>query len=84
MMDENRSWLERARTIRALWVGFAVVLAAVVLAELFIDVHGAFGIDGTFGFNAWYGFASCIALILFAKILGALLKRRDRYYDDSD
>ena len=30
-----------------------------------------FGLDGTFGFDAWFGFASCVVLIVFAKGLGA-------------
>jgi hypothetical protein len=43
--------------------------------------HPYFGLDGTFGFGAWFGFASCVAMIVFAKALGALLKRPDTYYD---
>jgi len=41
-----------------------------------------FGIDGVFGFNAWYGFAACVALVAVAKTVGFVLKRRDTYYDD--
>ncbi|HYC66175.1 MAG TPA: hypothetical protein VEC14_15700 [Reyranellaceae bacterium] len=74
-------WLVRATTIRRLWVAFALVLAVVVLADLFIAHHPHFGLDGTLGFGAWFGFAACVALIVFAKGLGALLKRRDTYYD---
>ena len=66
-MDDH--WLVRATTIRRLWIAFIVVLLATVL-------------DGTFGFGAWFGFASCVVLIVFAKGLGALLKRPDTYYDD--
>jgi hypothetical protein len=75
-------WLARPDTIRRLWMAFVAVLAALVLADLFVDQHPVFGLDGTFGFAAWYGFASCVALVLLAKGLGALLKRPDTYYDD--
>jgi hypothetical protein len=49
--------------------------------DLVVEPHPYFGLDGTFGFGAWFGFASCVALIAFAKALGALLKRPDTYYD---
>jgi hypothetical protein len=74
-------WLARAGTIRRLWIVFAGVLIAVVLIDLGIEHHPYFGLDGTFGFGAWFGFFSCVALVAFAKALGALLKRPDTYYD---
>jgi hypothetical protein len=75
-------WLERPRTIRILWIVFAVILAATVVAQVVIHPHGVFGIDGSFAFNAWYGFLACVAMILFARLLGAAIKRRDTYYDE--
>ena len=74
-------WLVRPRTIKRLWALFIVVLALTVLADLAIEHHPYFGIDGTIGFGAWFGFASCVALVLVAKALGAVLKRPDSYYD---
>jgi uncharacterized membrane protein len=78
--ETDNHWLVRAKTIRWLWIGFIAVLAATVLADLFVDHHGKFSLDGTFGFSAWYGFAACFVLIVFAKGLGVILKRRDDYY----
>jgi uncharacterized membrane protein len=77
----NDHWLVRPSTIRLLWVIFAVILAATVMADLVIHHHSYFGLDGTFGFGAWFGFVSCMAMIVFAKALGAVLKRPDTYYD---
>jgi hypothetical protein len=74
-------WLVRPTTIKWLWILFAIALAASVLTDLVIEHHAYFGLDGTFGFGAWFGFASCVALIVFAKALGAVLKRPDTYYD---
>jgi len=74
-------WLVRPRTIRLLWVIFVVILAATVLADLFIDHHATFGIDGTIGFYAWYGFLSCVVLVFLSLALGLFLKRPDDYYD---
>jgi hypothetical protein len=75
-------WLARPSTINLLWAVFAATLSVLVLADLLVEHHPLFGLDGTFGFAAWYGFASCVALVLFAKALGAILKRPDTYYND--
>jgi len=75
-------WLVRPSTIRRLWIGGGVVLAATVLAQLVIPVKGYFGIDGWFAFAAVFGFLSCVAMVLFAKLLGVLLKRPEDYYGD--
>jgi uncharacterized membrane protein len=75
--------LEDPATIRALWIASIVVLAVLVLADLGVHHHEHFGIDGTFGFYAWYGFAVCAAMVLVSKfVIGLVLKRRDTYYDD--
>jgi ABC-type transport system involved in cytochrome c biogenesis permease subunit len=75
-------WLARPRTIPLLWVVFGVILTALLLADLVIQHHPLFGLDETFGFGAWFGFAACVVLVLLAKMLGAILKRPDTYYDD--
>jgi hypothetical protein len=57
------------------------MLVIIVLLDLVIDHHAYFGLDGTFGFGAWFGFLSCVVLIVGAKGLGSVLKRPDTYYD---
>jgi len=37
-------------------------------------------VDASFGFYAWYGLLTCMAMVLAAKALGVWLKRRDDYY----
>ena len=68
--------------IRRLWLVFGAVLLATVLAQLAVQVHPHFAFERLFGFNALYGFLACAALILLAKGLGLILKRRDDYYDE--
>ena len=58
-----------------------VALAGLVAVEVWVYIHGYFGIDGLFAFNAWFGFASCVAMIFISNGLGKLLKREDTYYD---
>lgn len=74
-------WLVRPDTIKKLWIVFAIILVAVVLMDLTVEHHPYFSIDGTFGFGAWFGFFSCVALVVFAKALSVILKRPDTYYD---
>ena len=78
-MDDH--WLTRESTIKRLWVLFAILLAVTVLLDLVISHHPYFGLDGTFGFGAWFGFVSCVVLIVAAKALGWVLKRPDTFYD---
>jgi hypothetical protein len=75
-------WLVRPRTIRTLWIVFCIVLALTLLAQVFIVIKSSFDMDGWPGFAAVFGFLACLALVLVARGLGLLLKRRDDYYDD--
>jgi hypothetical protein len=78
----QKHWLIRPATIRGFWRFGWVVLALLVLGDFFIHGHPVSKVDGTFGFYAWYGFAACVAMVLFSKAIGAFLKRADTYYDD--
>ena len=80
--ESDTHWLVRPSTIRLLWIVFIVVLMATLGAQIFVHLHAAFGIEGTFGFHAWYGFSACVAMIIFAKGLGYLIKRSDKYYEE--
>jgi hypothetical protein len=65
-----------------IWKAFIGALALTVAAQFFIESHPHFALEGLFAWNALYGFLACAALILLARALGVLLKRRDDYYDD--
>jgi hypothetical protein len=47
-------------------------------------VKGNFGADGWFGFGAVFGFLSCVAMVIVAKVLGWFLKRDEDYFPGSD
>ncbi|MGI9415805.1 MAG: hypothetical protein ACR2PM_19170 [Hyphomicrobiales bacterium] len=80
-MSESDHWLTRPETIKRIWIGSCAVLALLVLSDVVVHHHAHFGVDGTFGFYSWYGFAACVVLVVGSKALGAVLKRRDTYYD---
>jgi len=81
-MDKKKiHWLVQPKSITRLWGVFIVVLALCVAAGFFVHQHAYFGLDGTFGFYAWYGLFTCIFMIVVAKVIGILIKRPDNYYD---
>lgn len=77
-------WLVRPTTIRKLWWAGGIMLAAVTLADVGVKGSAAFGVDGTFAFYSWYGLATCTVMVVFAKIVGIGLKRKDTYYEPGD
>lgn len=69
-----------SKTIKRLWIVFGAVLAATVLAEIWIPGEPHFEIERLFAFAAVFGFLACAAMIVAAKALGRLLKRPQDYY----
>lgn len=59
----------------------AALLVILLAIDPLVHGHPKFGIDGAFGFYAWYGLGASIALVIIAKVIGVFLKRRDTYYD---
>ena len=78
----EQHWLTRPDTIRKLWALLIALLAAVLVAELFVAPEVHFAVERLFGVYALFGFVTCAVLIVLAKAIGVLLKRPDTYYDD--
>lgn len=81
MNESDKHWLYRTTSRRKLWITGIAILIVTVISELFIKPHSHFAITGFFAFHAGFGFITCVAMVLFAKLLGFLVKRRDDYYD---
>mgnify|MGYP000305883163 FL=1 len=80
MSDSEARGRDRPAMDRRLVAAGGVVLAASLGAELFIPHHGAFGIDGRFGFYAWFSFLAAAVLAAGASLVGAALRRPAGYY----
>jgi Na+/melibiose symporter-like transporter len=74
-------WLVRPGTIRKLWIGGCAILGLTVIAQIFIPIKGYFGADDWFAFGAVYGFICCLLMVVFAKLLGFVLKRGEDFYN---
>ena len=82
--QQSDHWLVRPKTIKRIWQISIVLLTALVLLQLVIKVKGYFVIDGWVGFGAYYGFLSCVAKGIVAKLLGFVLKRDENYYAEGE
>jgi len=79
--NADQHWLVRPKSIKLMWRLFIALLVVTVISDFFVGHKPYFGIDGIFGFGAWFGFLSCVALVALSKALSAFLKRSDTYYD---
>jgi uncharacterized membrane protein YhdT len=65
---------------KKLWLFLYTILLVVLALDFFYKPYPYFGIDGTPFFFAWFGFISCIAIIIVSKSLNIILKRPENYY----
>lgn len=81
-MNNKQHWLSKPSNIRKLWLILYISLILSVVAELFIEHKPHFDLDGSFAFSAWFGFISCLLMVIAAKLLGFIIKRKETYYDE--
>ena len=72
-----------ARIRRGFYVVLGVIaLAEIVLPRLFPGGEHHFDFEGWPAWGSFYGFASCVAIILVSKLIGKVwLMRRESYYE---
>ena len=76
-------WFDHPQNIKRLKIGFYIVLALLVLPDFFIHKHTLFSpVEAWPGFYAFFGFVSCVVIILVSKLFGLVLKVREDYYDN--
>ncbi len=85
--EKQKHWVYRKENRRILWFIQFVILIVAILPEFFMHHHASFEaqgihLDASPTFYAWYGFLTCAAMVIAAKVLGYVLKRKDDYYDE--
>ena len=78
---DRRYWLDDPGNVDRLVRGFYALCALLLLLDIFVPKHGPFALEHIFGFYAFFGFVSCVGLVLGAKQLRRVLKRPEDYYD---
>ena len=79
--DEKQRWLDQPKNVDKIVYGLYAVCVLLVLCDLFYEKHTYYSYEHVFGFHGVYGFVACVALVLAAKGLRLILKRREDYYD---
>jgi len=79
--DEPRGWFDEPANVNKIIWTLVVACVASVLADFFYSKHGHYGFQEIVGFDAVYGFVSCVLLVLAAKQLRKILMRDEDYYD---
>ncbi len=74
-------WFDDPKNVSKIVWTLVVLCAASVLADFFYHKHTHYGFQGVIGFDAIYGFISCVLLVLAAKQLRKILMRDEDYYD---
>lgn len=74
-------WFDEPRNVNKIVWTLVALCAGSVAADLFYHKHTHYGFQGFIGFDALYGFVSCVLLVLAAKQLRKVLMRDEDYYD---
>jgi len=79
--DEQPGWFDDPDNVNKIVRALIVLCVASVVADFFYHKHTHYAFQGMIGFDAIYGFVSCVLLVLAAKQLRKLLMRDEDYYD---
>ncbi len=80
-MSKELKTFDNPRNIKILLTAFFSLLAVLLVAGLFVDLHGDFPWEERFGFYCVYGFISCVALVFIAAGMRFIVKRGEDFYD---
>lgn len=81
MNTEKKYWLDDPHNVKKIVYTLYTVCALLLGADLLYDKHTYFGFENWFGFFGLFGFIACCCLVLVAKVVRKLLKRKEDYYD---
>ncbi len=84
--DERVYALDKPENIKRLIIGFVVLCALLLLADLVSHRHVSFAdgelpVEGWFGFYAVYGFVAYTLIVVGSVVLRKVVMRSEDYYD---
>ena len=81
MKPEKKYWLDDPRNVKKIVYALYVVCALLVLADFTYTKEAHFPVENWWGFFGIFGLVACVVLVLAARLLRVILKRREDYYD---
>ena len=78
---KESTFLDSPKNRKRMWTSFFIALIVLLIIDFFIHKHGHFSWEDAPVFFASYGFIACVGLIVVAKILRLIVKRKEDYYD---
>ena len=82
MQEKKEYWLDDKRNVTKIYIGVWIACALLLVAEIFVHLHGHFEVENLFGFYGFFGFVGCVGLVLGAKVMRVVLMREEDYYDE--
>ena len=79
---ERKHLFDDPRNVKALIYGLYVVCAVLLVLDLFVHRYVDHPWEALFGFYSFYGFICCCFLVIAAKGMRKLVRRKEDYYDD--
>lgn len=83
-MSDDRRWLDEPRNVRRVAFALYLVCGLLFLADLLYVKSPHFTFESWFGFYGLFGFLVSFSLVLTAKELRRVLRRREDYYEPRD
>lgn len=83
MANNHKGWADKPENRRKVRIVLYVACVLLVAADFVVHRHVGMAAEKVPAFYAWYGFISLVAVVLSAKVLRMIVKRREDYYDDA-
>jgi len=74
--------IEHPMTVNVVIGALLFITAAVTLADFGYHKHGHYGFEEITGFHTFYGFVSCVGLVLAATQMRKVVMQDEDFYDD--
>ena len=82
--EQKQHLFDKPRNVTWLLRGFYAICILLFILDFILHRHVAIGWEGITGFYAIFGFVACVTLVLVAKQMRRLLRRKEDYYHVDD
>lgn len=82
--NQKQHLFDKPRNVSRLLTVLYIICALLFILDFILHRHVTHRWDEVIGFYAIFGFVACVALVLIAKQLRKILKRKEDYYHVDD